>query len=497
MASKFSRFFHAGSLPYLLILLCWAVLYLPHLRTSPGWYGDETLTHHTATNLAKGVPSNLALWNTFWHPHYPYQPFYTFLCGLVSSTFGGDILGSRLFNAFLGLACGLAMCHLGKSVFGVRASLFAALIFLTYSQAVVHFRMSYAHNGAALGNLLLVLYLLQPASWQNNWKAGLGLSLSAGSHPLFIHPALAALVVKTREPKSWLPLLLPSFLYLLISLASIYWVFGAWLWEDLNHLRWTFLTRGAQDAPGLTVSAYNFFNFIVQDGFHLFAILGLILCLNKKFLPAGLIGLWTIFMLVKNRGNLVLFYYQAVVILPVLSLGWARLFSVTEPLLGRYQKKPYFDLLLFIIPLGMFIYMAPSSLTGAITPRNQYWVTQDTQEVERCARWLNERTQPDDLVIANSSIAWLMKCRSAPLMQVVTWNGLPTQGYENGNARERFRYNSALESAKFVVVGDIDQRWTFGEPNVNTLLEKLQTQAWPVVWKGTYYLVLANPQFSP
>ena len=82
-------------------------------------------------------------------------------------------------------------------------------------------------------------------------------------------------------------------------------------------------------------------------------------------------------------------------------------------------------------------------------------------------------------------------------MQVVTWYGLTTQGYENGNARERFRYDSALESAKFAVVGDIDQRWTFGEPNVGTLVEKLKAQDWPVVWKGNYYLVLANPRMTP
>jgi hypothetical protein len=54
-----------------------------------------------------------------------------------------------------------------------------------------------------------------------------------------------------------------------------------------------------------------------------------------------------------------------------------------------------------------------------------------------------------------------------------------------------------LETAKFVIIGDIDQRWTFGEPNVNTLIENLQTQGWHVAWKGKHYLILANPRVNP
>ncbi|NDC79984.1 MAG: hypothetical protein EB090_01750, partial [Verrucomicrobia bacterium] len=173
--------------PYIIIGTVWALLYLPNLRTNPKWYGDETLIHDTARNLFQGIPSNFGLWNTFWHPHYPYQ-----ICGLFAYLGSGDILGSRLFNVLLGLTCALCMYALGKKVFGPRAALFSSLMFLTYQQSIIHFRMSYAHNGAALGNLLLTLYLLWPANWQSNIRGGLGLALSAGSHPLFIHSAIAA-----------------------------------------------------------------------------------------------------------------------------------------------------------------------------------------------------------------------------------------------------------------------------------------------------------------
>ena len=110
--------------PYIIVGTIWALLYLPNLRTNPKWYGDETLIHDTARNLFQGIPSNFGLWNTFWHPHYPYQPLYTWICGLFAYLGSGDILGSRFFNVLLGLTCALCMYALGKKVFGPRAALF-------------------------------------------------------------------------------------------------------------------------------------------------------------------------------------------------------------------------------------------------------------------------------------------------------------------------------------------------------------------------------------
>ncbi|NBQ55957.1 MAG: hypothetical protein EBU36_04825 [Verrucomicrobia bacterium] len=117
--------------------------------------------------------------------------------------------------------------------------------------------------------------------------------------------------------------------------------------------------------------------------------------------------------------------------------------------------------------------------------------------MDTCADWINQRVRKDDFVAANPNIAWLLKARVAPYLQIITWYGETTQGYENGNQRERFRYDCSLEKARYAVIGDIDQRWTFGEPNVKKLAEFLQSHNWPIVWKGNYYLVLANPALLP
>lgn len=105
--------------------------------------------------------------------------------------------------------------------------------------------------------------------------------------------------------------------------------------------------------------------------------------------------------------------------------------------------------------------------------------------------------EPGDTVGGNPNIAWLLNAEVTPYLQMITWYGIWTQGYENGNARERFRYDASLETAKFAVIGDIDQRWTFGEPNVSQLAQTLEREQWPVVWRGEHYFILANPRFLP
>ena len=83
----------AGGL--ILIALFWSVLYLPNLRTSPPWYGDEILTLDIGKSLIRGEMVNRAMYCTFASFNYNYQPAFAFFVGLGSSLTEGDILGGR------------------------------------------------------------------------------------------------------------------------------------------------------------------------------------------------------------------------------------------------------------------------------------------------------------------------------------------------------------------------------------------------------------------
>ena len=212
--------------PLLVILLAWIFLYLPHLRTSPRWYGDETLTLMIGKSLASGQAADRSLNATFWHPSYPYQPGFAWLAGMMAWMCGGDIFGARLLNTLIALVIALLIYFGGRAILGCLPALFGALLFLSDDQAVIHFRWIYPHNAVALGFTITILALLRSSRPRIDWTAGLGLAIGALSHPLFIHGAAAAGACRIKRPHAWLRLIVPATIVLAstIGLSLVrYW----------------------------------------------------------------------------------------------------------------------------------------------------------------------------------------------------------------------------------------------------------------------------------
>jgi 4-amino-4-deoxy-L-arabinose transferase-like glycosyltransferase len=482
--------------PVLLLLAVWGALYLPHLRENPGWYGDETLTLMIGKSLYEGTGADRAMYATFLHPGYSYQPGYAWAIGLAASLTNGDILGARALNTLLALGISLVMALSGRRLFGTAPALLSALLFLSYEQSVIHFRWIYPHNAVAFGFLLAVLFLIRKASTRNDLLVGVGLSLAALSHPLFLHGSIAAWLCRLKRPLSWVRMaLLPALA--VCGLAA--WTLSRlpdkhWLLEDIFRLGQFYGQFSKENGSGLQ-SLKNVLVFYSQDAFHLGAFVCAVVCLWRRFYAIPLFLAVVSGLLLQNRQNLTVFYYQAVVFLPVLALAYAgalRLLTLRLRSLVGVRSR-WLVLAAFSLPFVLFVGSFSKALTGQLTPRNQFWVTQNTEEVTAAAAWLNARVAENDLVVCHQNIGWLLKCHTTDFLQATAWAGRPTFTFEELPAKERFLFPADLSLAKYVVLGDIDRRWTLGQPNVGWILEKLKTESWPVTWQGENYLILANP----
>lgn len=485
--------------PVLLFLFVWSILYLPHLRTNPPWYGDETVALAAGLDLTRGIAAHRAVLNTFWHPYAPYQPGYELLIGSMARLFNGDILGGRIVNALLALCIALVIYFYGRCGLGVFPSLFAALLFLSYEQSVIHFRWIFTHNLIALGFAITFLALSRPAGRRNDVVAGLGLALSAAALPLFVYGCVPAALIRLKRPASWLWLFGPALIVVGSSLLL------GWLMTQPNQVLWSDLTAtfrfythsSRESSASVAQIVLNILRFFTQDIWHAIGALMLVLCLCRRFYAIGLSGLVIAFLLVQNRQNLTIFYYQAVVFLPLMMLAYGavlhRLFLFLRRRGVQLTIVRASQVTLLFVPLAAALSLAPHALAGNLKPRIHYWTTQSSDEVEQAARWLNERTSREDLVICHANISWLLHARTADFQQATTWAGLPTWPFDSPLPRAQFRYQADLDSAKFAVVGDIDKRWTFLQPNVEKIVEKMVAEKWPVVWFGLNYLILANP----
>jgi len=484
-----------------IVTIVCACLYLPNIRTSPAWYGDEGFALTAGLNLAHGIPVHGSFWNTFWNPYAPYQPFYEFCIGWAARLSGGDILGGRLVNSFFALITALIITLYGRKVLGFIFSFGAALIFLTFEQSVIHFRWIFTHNLIALGYALAFIGLSGKIKTKSNYFAGIGLGISALALPLSVYGLIAAALLRLRYPRSWLPVCGP---YLLVTLASLALGFclypkQGFIWSDLVET-FRFYVDASRENGGGFKFIENISRFFLQDAFHAFGLLMFLICLRGRAFAIGFGGLLISFLLLQNRQNLTVFYYQAIILTPLLAMaygfGLRKIFLLVRR--AGFQSKIIRRLSMsvpFIIAGLSFLVILPSSLKGTLKTRIDFWTTQSNQEVESAAHWINSRTTPEDLVICHQNIAWLLHARTADYLQAATWQGLSTWPFKRPLRKDQFRFEPKLDAAKFAVIADIDQRWTFGQPNIPTLIQTFDSEKWPLVWSGANYRVLQNPRF--
>ncbi|MCX6936214.1 MAG: hypothetical protein NTZ01_08535, partial [Verrucomicrobia bacterium] len=367
------------------VLLVWASLYLPNLGTTPRWYGDETITLGCGQDLVRGVFANRATWNTYMNPQFCYQPGYVFLVGAASVLGHQDIAWPRLLNAL----CALGIAWVALRILGRRFGLFTALsiglLFLTYEQSVIHFRWIYAHNAVALG--LFICFCFQTAQKRkaSSWWSGAGLAIAAVSHPLAVQGGFAALLNRWNQPKTWLPLFLPPLVAGLLCLGPVFLWKPAWLIHDIGELS-TFYGAYTQELGSGWQWPVNFWNFFTHDWFHLFAFVSALFCLFTRFRPIALASLLLAALLTRNRQNLPVFYYQAVVILPLLAAG------LGYALARLFRKLPWNKhltrWLIFILPAVLLCLVLPKVWGSRLVSRNDPWVVRSIDDLKRTSDWL-------------------------------------------------------------------------------------------------------------
>lgn len=477
-----------------IVVATWALLYLPHLRTSPRWYGDETITLACGQDLVRGTFANRGTWNTYINPQFVYQPGYVALVGGLSALTGRDILAPRLANTLCALAIGLTAVWVLGARFGPRFGLLAALTFLACMQSVIHFRWIYAHNAVAAGFFLCFALLSVRQTRGRLWLAGLGLAVGAASHPLSIYGGMGGLLTQWRRPKSWIPLFVPPIVAGLLVLLPIFLRYPDWMLEDIHHLA-AFYRNSGQETTAHWGGLRNLAIFFTQDYFHLAAAAGVIFSLFTRLRPIALMAALTAILLTSNRQNLPVFYYQAVIMLPLLTTALA--YGVWRLGTRLATVRRSFRWLPFALPLALLAQSLPPALSGGLVSRNDTWVTQSLPDLLASVAWINKHASPDDLVVSHWNAGWLLDTRTADLLQCTAYAGWPTHTFEQQPPKERFRFDLSPEKVRYLVLGDIDMRWTIHNPNVGRWIKLAKLETWPIVFSTSTYVIIENPNWKP
>jgi len=483
------------------LAVLWALIYLPNLRTSPGWYGDEFITLIPGHSILNGTYANRALRCSFFSGFNNYQAPACFLFASASQLIsGGDIYGARLFSALIGLATSLTAFYvlLGRGL--VLEAITSCLIILCAPQSVIHFRWIYPHFFVMYGAVLAGLMLDQPRTPKRDWIIGLGCACGALGHLLFIHVTLAALIVRWRHPGAWLRIALPPLVVLLADIGFGYLISGHQVFADMSEVAFQYTQHNNGNSWLLKLT--TFWTFFTWDWLDIAYVFGLIvLALWRRWALVCFTFILSA-AIIQNRPELPVFYYQAMVFIPLyaICLGCALCTLVDRliKLVPELASVPYFRyVLVAIVPAILVVNAIEMSFSSKIISRCDALVAPSSHDLETSAAWVNQHTAKDDFVVAFWDLGWMLNCRWTDMMQCAAWQyGESPPFYQRHRDRSEFLFPADLKTARYVVVGPLDLRWGYGQGGVPQLIQEDGLTSWPVVARTATTFILENPSLA-
>ena len=531
----------------IVLVALWALLFLPNLRTSPNWYGDEGEWMEKCWTFIHGTPRIGPIVNDFIFP-YAYPPLYMVVNGALLRVFGNDIVVGRALGAVTALAAGALLFWIGTRLRDKQFGFLCAAAFLVYSEANINFRWVRSHpmSGTwALASVgFLVCYVqekrLRDAAW-----AGVFCSLATATN-YFTYPLVGAVVatvavVNWREwksPRAWRDVIVAGALACAYAGLFVLWYSAAHGWGQLmtqvgrltsianNEARptfggeierfienvWTLGFKTPTQGPPMPWAGHDWWLTVATIGF--------------VFLPTRdwRLRLWVPFWLLvlmygvfKKLNNVPLFFYPATIFLPLMAVGFAGVLMWAGELVKKVavKSKEATAMAVAAIVLAGFALPSAGGAWGHFHTRIDMWTQQSATDGEAAMTYVNAHTAKDDFVIVPKQIYWLARCdRRSMLTYCARYEGVDNDmPVPTHIPTELYWFDCRLEQAKYLVLEygveqrtlpdgrtgqlpvGIDAVYTIGLRGVREVIQQAQQEKWPVVFHQGAYLVLANPRF--
>ncbi len=502
------------------LLILWIFLYLPHLRTSPNWYGDEGEWMDKCWTLVHGTPRVGPIINDFVFP-YPYPPLYMAVNGALLRAFGNDILVARALGALTALAAAGILFWIGKRLRDDWFGVVCGASLLVYAQADMNFRWVRSHPMAgtlALASAGFLICYLQDKRLRDLMGAGLFCALATATnyYTVGMIPAVIAVAVWVNAPH-WRKVTAWRNVFLGAAAAGGYGtLFVLWYLMTkggLGHLQEQLhrLSGMTQPAP-LSEVAARIVKFCFDTPTHI-GVTGLEG--HDLWLIAAVIGLaafpvarlraWLVLWLLllmypifRKQDNVSWFFYPATIFLPLMALGVGGALEQAGRLIVRFITKKDVLAARLAPACVAFLFWGATTLTGAmghfdslIDTFSQY----SAPDAEAAMRYVNDHTTADDFVLAPKQIYWLVKTpRKCMLSQVAVYEGGTNAAWPVPIPRDTFWFDCDWQNAKYLVLASgvtrdghphgIDLVYTRSLGGVQEIIDEVMGQKWPVVYAG-------------
>ncbi len=512
-------------LALLLIIMLAAFVRYPNLENNPGWYTDEGTLIDIAQHLNRGEIQYMAVKDSvlmFGRP-----PLFVSLLALAFRLFGPGILTLRVITATLGIITIVMlylMIRLCLGVKGIPLAFLSAIMLTVSPMGIFYSRVGYSYIFLAPLILSAMLgawkYAYSGTRW---WLVFASLAIGVGSLSdvmiISVLPALLIVVFIRRWRDVFLGLgtaLIPFLIYIVVML---FLKPQAFLF-DLQNI----FTR----SEGFTLTAIvpawiiNYGLLLAYDYWFIPALIGIFLIRPVRFgqfvllfiaVPLFFVGRSFIFAgigyyYVSPLLSLVALGVAAVILYGIpkiisvsndaLTFVVARFLNKNSHILEKHSTKVIkaINILvvvwLILVPVSFFFFNTLYQINTHLESKLD-WILVDPVEAKQAIEYINQHTDPEDLVLSSPAIAWALDCQTADFQMSLAYREIKTIHFPTGIPIERFAYDASLSRAKYVV---IDPVWkNFGMtsiPEVEDMANEIITN-WPMVLSDGDIQIYKNP----
>ena len=531
-----------------MLAVVWGLLYLPNLRTSPNWYGDEGEWMELCRQMAGGHARIGPVSNDFVYP-YPYPPLYMWVTGAALRLFGNDVVVGRAVGALTALAAAGILFWIGRRLKDEWFGFLCAAALLVYENADVNFRWVRSHPMTGLFALASVGFLiryLHDKRLRDLAVAGMFTSLATACNYYAVGMIPGVIVVavwvnwrRWREWPAWRDVVVAGLTAGAFGLIFVTWFLAAH--GGLPHLREQVkLMGGLTQPPALsevitrigkfcfdTPTAFTPAGPTGRDWWLVLAAVGLVV------FPVGRLRVWLVAWVVllmwpifRKQENVSWFFYPAMIFLPVMALGVGGALEQAGRLAGKALKSSALPIRLApgVLVLVLWCWPTFSKAWSHFDTLIDAFTQQSVPDAEAAMAFVNANTTSADFVLVPKQIYWLVQhARKSMLSHCDPYNGQTNGAWPAPIPRDDYWFDCSWQNAKYAVIASgvdrqgrpfgIDLTYTRGAGGGQDVVAGMVAEHWPVVFPpqaqvvypsqlggrwpvavGTEYMVLANPR---
>jgi len=240
-----------------------------------------------------------------------------------------------------------------------------------------------------------------------------------------------------------------------------------------------------------------------------FSFLGLLIFPFKRFKNWFLF--WTLTLMLgvfAARETVPLFIYQAFGFIPLLSIGLSGFLFFCGNFIKFYFKteKPWPAFLPAALVLLFTGFISISGSLMQFHTKIDRWMIQSWEDAQTVMDFVNKHTTTNDYVVMPDQLFWLYRWeRKAQLIHCAAFNFGIQENLAKGFPYNKYWFDPSVENAKFVILAvgtssngmhGIDAVFWAGYEGVRKVIEKIQTEQWPIAFKSGEYIVFKNPKLS-